>query len=110
MTRSTVPFVLGACAGAIVAIVANLIPYWQSYGAYGTDGYEVIGFPFTFRRMGGFAGIYEFRTSLLIADISMALAFALLVGWASVAVAHRSWRSGRGFPVVTQTNGGAAPE
>ena len=104
------PFILGACAGALVAIVANLLPYWQSYRAYGTDGYEVIGFPFTFRRMGGIAGIYEFRASLLIVDMLIAFAFAAVVGWATVAVSHRVWRSAHGFPVVTQPNGDAAAE
>ncbi|HZN64063.1 MAG TPA: hypothetical protein VFB66_02095 [Tepidisphaeraceae bacterium] len=110
MTRSTIPFVLGASAGAVVAAVANLLPYWQSHGAHGTDGYEVIGFPFTFRRMGGFAGIYEFRTTLLIADLLIAFAFAALVGWATVAVSLGSWRSGRGFPVETQRRGRTAAE
>ena len=101
MTHSTTQFVLGASAGALVAIVANLLPYWQSYGAYGTDGYEVIGFPFTFRRMGGFVGIYDFHTGLLLADLLIALAFAALVGWATVAISRSASRSERGFPVVT---------
>jgi hypothetical protein len=110
MTRSTLPFVLGASAGALVATVVNLLPYWLSHGAYGTDGYEVIGFPFTFRLMGGFAPIYEFRAGLLIADVLIGVTFAALVGWATVVVSLRSWRRGCGFPVVTQPNGGAAAE
>jgi hypothetical protein len=60
--------------------------------------------------MGGFAGIYEFRTTLLIADILIAFAFAALVGWATVAVSLGSWRVGRRFPVETQQRGGPAAE
>ena len=83
---------------------------WQSYGAYGTDGYVVIGFPITFGRMRGFAGIYEFHTSLLIADVLIALAFAALVGWATVAISLRSWGSRSGFQVATKANGGTAAD
>src|SRR5687768_6038917 len=95
MTRSTTPFVLGACAGLLVAIAANLLPYWLSYGADATDGYEVIGFPFTFRRIGGYAGVRELHVSVLIADVVIAIGFAACAGWATVNVLQSYRRSGR---------------
>ena len=62
-------------------VTLNLLPYLRTRGAYNGDGFEIIGFPFTFRRIGGFAGIYEFHSIALLADIVLALAVALLVGY-----------------------------
>src|SRR5438132_3466550 len=93
-------FAMGFIAGVAMALTLNLLPFWQSYGAYGTDGYEVIGFPLIFRRFGGFSPIYEFRVDLLLIDIALGVVIALVVGLASMTLLHFvGRRSGRGFAV-----------
>jgi hypothetical protein len=81
MNSSTKKFVTAFAATALVAAFANLLPYLLTRGAYNGDGYEIIGFPFTFRRLGGYLGIYEFSVGLLLADIIVALLFAFLVAY-----------------------------
>src|SRR5687768_6367013 len=103
MRPSTKAFLLGASTGGVIAIGCNLLPYWHSYQAYHGDGYEVIGFPFTFRRLGGFAGIYEFRIELLIANAIIAIVFAAVAGWVTVSLSTMAWRARRGFPVDVTT-------
>jgi hypothetical protein len=89
MTSIAKRFAVGFSATALVAAFLNLLPYLRTRGAYNGDGFEVIGFPFTFRRLGGIAGIYEFRLMFLLADIGLALAVALLVGYAYSRVHQR---------------------
>ena len=103
MTRSTHPFSFGASAGAIVAAAVNLVPCGLTYGAYATDGYEVVGYPFAFRRLGGFVPKHEFRTGWLLADAAIALGG--LVGWAWLTLSRGSRRSWRRFPVVARAAG-----
>jgi hypothetical protein len=62
-------------------LALNLLPYWQTRGRARFDGYEVVGFPFTFRRRGGFVNLDEFYIAALAADIVIGLAVAVLVGW-----------------------------
>jgi hypothetical protein len=78
---STKKFLSAFAATTLLAAFANLLPYLLTRGAYNGDGYEVIGFPFTFRRLGGYVGIYEFSVGLLLADIIVALLFAFLVAY-----------------------------
>ena len=82
-------FAAGFIGGAIAAIFLNLLPFLRTRGAYHGDGFEIIGFPFTFRRLGGIAGIYEFHSLALIGDIALGLAFAALVGYAFARVSQR---------------------
>ena len=103
-------FAVGASVGAFVAVGLNLLPYWRSYQAYNGDGYEAIGFPFVFRRMGGFVGIYEFRAELLIVDAAIALSFTALAGLVAMKVSKIASRSGRGFLVVPRSDGRTAAE
>lgn len=94
-------FWVGFSAALVVAAGANLFPYWRTYGAAGTDGVEVIGFPLTFRRLGGFVPVYEFHAGALLIDLGLAVGFALAVGWAVMKLtASLSRGSGTGFPVV----------
>ena len=81
MNSSTKKFVTAFAATTLVAAFVNLVPYLQTRGAYKTDGLEVIGFPFTFRRFGGYYPIYEFSVGLLLADIIVALLFGFLVAY-----------------------------
>jgi hypothetical protein len=75
-------FSVGFAATVVVAAILNWLPYLQTRGAYNGDGFEVIGFPFTFRRLGGIAGIYEFRVVQLLLDIILALLVAAVAGCA----------------------------
>lgn len=81
MTSIAKKFAVGFSAAALLAALLNLLPYLRTRVAYNGDGFEVIGFPFVFRRFGGIAGTYQFRVGSLLADVSLALAFALLVGY-----------------------------
>lgn len=89
MTSIAKRFTVGFSAAALVATFLNLLPYLRTRGAYHGDGFEVIGFPFTFRRLGGFVGIHEFHITALLADIGLALVAALLVGYVYSRVQQR---------------------
>lgn len=104
-------FAFGFVTGAVIAVVLNLFPYWQTYGDYGGDGYEVIGFPLLFRRFGGFSPIYEFHVDLLLLDIAVGVLIALVVGVTAMKVLPLfARRSGRGFAVVTEPDCDSAAE
>jgi len=79
--RETIGFWIAATTlGLVVAIVANVVPYYETRGAYGFDGVEIIGFPFVFRSAGGFNFKFEFSHLALSTDIAIALVFSLIVG------------------------------
>ena len=102
-------FAVGFASGTVLALALNLFPYWHSYGAYGTDGYEVIGFPLIFRRFGGFRPIYEFRFDVLLIDIAVGVVIALAAGLGVMKVLSLLGRHARrGFHVVEKPNGGPA--
>jgi len=82
-------FATGFAATAIAAAFLNLLPYLQTRGAYNGDGFEVAGFPFTFRRLGGFAGIHEFRPAALFADIALSFTVVLFIGYICTRDRHR---------------------
>jgi hypothetical protein len=88
MTSKAKRFV-GFSATAVIAAFLNLLPYLRTRGAYDGDGFEIIGFPFTFRRVGGFVGAHELHIVALLADIGLGLAVALLVGYASARICQR---------------------
>lgn len=100
MGRQGFSFVIGAASGLALAVALNLLPRLQSRGAEQFDGFVFTGFPFTFHRVGGFAGISEFHLGWLGADLAIALAFAVVVGWGTVKLAQWQGRHRRGFPVV----------
>ncbi|MCD9098966.1 hypothetical protein LU699_09945 [Luteimonas fraxinea] len=80
----------------IVAALANAIPYLVTRGAYQHDGQEVAGVPFAFRRVGGdcwraACDTYAFHMGYFVADLALAVAFALLMG----ALATRAGRTRR---------------
>ena len=82
MNTSPKRFSVGFAGAAVAAAFVNLVPYLRTRDAYNGDGFEVIGFPFTFRRLGGIAGLYEFHLLALLADIILALLLAAVVGYA----------------------------
>ena len=88
MKATTKRFNAGFAATAVAAAFLNFLPYLQTRGAYNGDGFEVIGFPFTFRRLGGIAGIYEFRVPALLTDIALALLVGFVVGYVSAGRRH----------------------
>jgi hypothetical protein len=70
-------FVVGFLTAAFIVALLNLVPYLLTRGAYRIDGFEVIGFPWTFRRFGYF---YEFDAAALAADLAVGLIVAVFVG------------------------------
>lgn len=74
-------FLVGCILGAFFAAILNILPFVLSRGAYNSDGYEVVGFPFEFRRLGGFAGIYQFHLWALAIDILIAAGIAVAAGY-----------------------------
>jgi hypothetical protein len=83
-SRTTGGFWKGFLLGLLASVVLNLLPYLFTYHAYFKDGYEYLGFPFTFRRVGGYPIFYVFDAWLLIGDILIAIAVAGAVGIVSV--------------------------
>lgn len=81
MSTNATKFSAGFAAGAVAAAFLNLLPFFRTRGADNGDGFEIIGFPFTFRRLGGIAGVHEFHTVALISDIATGLVLALLAGY-----------------------------
>ena len=65
---------------AVIAALLNLLPYLLTRGSYGTDGYEIAGFPLVFWRFGGFAGTSEFHPLALFVNILIGL---LAAAWLS---------------------------
>src|SRR5207247_10761469 len=70
----------------LFAVGVNLVTYLVTRGAYNGDGFEVVGFPFVFRRLGGIAGLYEFRVLALLADL-----LAIVVASFAVGLAFSRW-------------------
>ena len=89
MNPTTKSFGLGFTCAGLAAALANLLPYLMTRGAYNGDGFEVVGFPFTFRRVGGLTGIREFSVLALLADAGLALFAAAIVGYAFARVRQR---------------------
>jgi hypothetical protein len=71
MTITTRRFAVAFTLTVFFACALNAIPFLLTRGAYNGVGLEIIGFPFTFRLLGGFAGIHEFRTLALFADLTI---------------------------------------
>lgn len=69
------------CLTSAAMLALNLLPYWRTRGRARVDGFAMVGFPWTFRRVGGFANIDEFRVLAFMADVALALAVAFLAGW-----------------------------
>ncbi len=78
----------------------NLVPYLRSFHAYDGDGFEVAGFPFIFRKVGGYAFIHRFSLGLLLADSAIGLFASVAFGFAAVALFRYARRNSQGFPVV----------
>ena len=84
MTRKS-RFNAACLVAGILADASNAIPYLLTRGAYQHDGQEVAGFPFVFRRVGGdcwptACDTYPFHLGYFVADLALAVAFALVVG------------------------------
>jgi hypothetical protein len=66
----------------LFGVGANVVTYLVTRGAYNGDGFEIVGFPFVFRRLGGLGGLYEFRVVALLADLLAILGASFAVGLA----------------------------
>jgi hypothetical protein len=73
-------FVFGLTVGSLAAVGLNWLPFWWTRGAQHGDGYEVIGFPLSFRRLGGMSGTYQFRWDALALDVAVGIGLAIFVG------------------------------
>ncbi len=71
----------GFTAGILISIFLNLFPLYATWEFFMTDGFEKLGFPFAFRKFGGYLPVYKFSFLLLTADIIFAFAV-------SVSLAH----------------------
>ena len=83
-------FLWGFVFGLLVDLAANVLSYLPTRHAYYTDGYEIIGFPFKFRSMGGFRYSYSFSYGWLLVDVVFAIVVGCVAGAGWV-----WWRSGR---------------
>ena len=66
--------------GTAMAIV-NVVPYFLSHGAYGTDGVETAGWPFACYEFGGFSPHLSFHPWALVANILIAIVVTGLLTW-----------------------------
>jgi len=74
-------FITGSSGALLVILFLNVWPNYKMrfYGV--NDGYDCLGFPFTFRAVGGIAGTCEFSYLSLLADVAFALLAAFTVGY-----------------------------
>jgi hypothetical protein len=79
-------FLVGVAAGALFAVFCNLVPFFYTYGAYGTDGVEVIGFPLAFRSAGGYLFSTHFYWLHFLADLLFAAIVCLVGGYAAIGI------------------------
>jgi hypothetical protein len=67
----------------ILMACASVIPFWQSCGAYTTDGEEVVGWPRHFFARGGYCYVERCRLDGLIIDIGVWTMLAALAAASS---------------------------
>src|SRR5262245_16576542 len=79
-------FLMGVTGGVMFAVFCNLVPFFRTLGAYGTDGFEVIGFPLVFRAVGGFAFSVHFYWLAFAVDLLFATIIALVAGYAAIGI------------------------
>jgi hypothetical protein len=81
----------------LIMVGANLLPLYVSWQAFDTDGYERVGWPFTFFERGGFKyherlGLHWLLTDAIIAiAVAYAAAIALKNGWRAMVHNLRTW-------------------
>ena len=79
-------FLMGVAGGVVFAVFCNLVPFFRTIGAYGTDGFEIIGFPLVFRAAGGFAFSVHFYWLPFAVDLLFATVIALVAGYAAIGI------------------------
>lgn len=70
----------GFAVGLCIAAIANAVPYVRTHGAYVTDGWELIGFPFVFHIRGGFSDTHRFLWAAFAGDAAVALIAGAMTG------------------------------
>jgi hypothetical protein len=88
-------FVLGLAGGVAMMAALNILPYIVTRDAPRWDGYQVIGFPMTFREFGGFSPGTYFSIEACALDVVIGLvaAVAMGYGWARL-----RWTGASGNP------------
>jgi hypothetical protein len=84
MNGNTKRFAAGFGATMVVAAFLNVLPRILQRLRPINDGFDCLGFPFTFRAEGGFVWRCDFSYLALLADITIALAVAVGIGYACV--------------------------
>jgi hypothetical protein len=79
-------FRYGVVTGLVFAMCCNLVPFFYTYGAYRTDGFEVIGFPLIFRSAGGFLFSTQFYPLAFLADLTFASVVSVVGGYAGFGI------------------------
>lgn len=62
------------------AIALNVLRLALTWKAYGTDGYEQVGWPWAFYERGGFSWGEHFYPLLFLADLAVAIGLAYIGG------------------------------
>ena len=96
--RTTIAFLLAFLATSGIATLLNVWPYLRTYRAYQYDGQEMVGFPWTFRQVGGdcfplVCENYDFHLAYFAADVALALACALAAGYLAARLGRKRPRS-----------------
>ena len=74
-------FVIGAFAAASAFISLNLLPHVFTRHEPEHCGLQVMGFPFTFRSFGGYAGNVYFDSSKFFTDLFVGLVASVALGY-----------------------------
>jgi len=74
-------FITGFAVATLGILFLNIWPNYKMRFFGVSDGYDCLGFPFTFRAMGGLAGKYEFSYVALLADIAFGQLAGVIVGY-----------------------------
>jgi len=90
MSSTAKRFTAAFALAGLLALFLNVLPFLLTRGSYHGDGFEVIGFPFTFRRLGGIQGLHEFRVWALLIDITLSVAAAIAAGYTWAKFRHRA--------------------
>jgi hypothetical protein len=90
-------FLLRFSIGLVVMAAVNVSPLYFTWKAYGTDGYECVGWPFVFFKRGGYVYGEYFDPLHLLGDIAIAVAAAYVAaralrnGWLALFHKLRTW-------------------
>ena len=77
---------------ALILVVANLVPLWLTWKAYGLDGVEQVGWPLPFFERGGFSYYEVFDLAALLFDLTVLVSMSWLFAHATHGGLRATWR------------------